>query len=481
MAKILVADDERAICDAFSDLLQCEGHTPLVASNGEQAIALTERERPSLVFLDVQMAGMNGLAVLADIRTRHPGIPVIVMTAYGTVHTAMEAMRLGAFDYLGKPVELSQIRALIKRALHRPASSMAVTSSPTPVEPGAEELVGCSAAMQEIFKLMGLLTTNDLTVLIVGESGVGKELVARGIHTHGIRRDRPFVAVNCAAIPELLMESELFGHEKGAFTGAGERRIGRCEAAADGTLFLDEISELPYPLQGKLLRVLQERSFERIGSNKLIPLRARIIAATNRNLASADEARPFRSDLYHRLNLVTLNIPPLRQRKEDVGALAGYFLARANAELGKQMQGLEAAALTRLEEHDWPGNVRELGHTIRRSVLIARGELLSVHDLGIEATTSGSAHPAPAASGLEDLRCAGRRALRALIEGEGDARLEGTAASTPYQILVNELEQTLVAEALRMTGANQVAASKLLGVNRTTLRKKIPSSGPNHD
>lgn len=469
MAKILIADDERAICQAFSELLQREGHTPLVVSNGEQALALADDERPALVFLDLRMPGRDGLAVLGDLRARHPEIPVIVMTAYGTMHTAMEAMRLGAFDYLGKPLELAQIRALIRRGLHRPDPS----ARPEPLAPpqaGPEELVGRSAAMQEIFKLMGLLTTNDFTVLITGESGVGKELVARGIHAHGNRRDRPFIAVNCAAIPDALMESELFGHEKGAFTGAGERRVGRFEAAGDGTLFLDEISELPYLLQGKLLRVLQERSFERIGSIKPIQLKARVIAATNRNLALEDSARPFRSDLYHRLNLVTLNIPPLRQRKEDIGALASYFLARANLELSKQLQGLEPAALVRLEEHDWPGNVRELGHTIRRSALTARGRLLSVHDLAFEKST-GSADPTAApASPLEELRRAGRRALREQVEADG-TRTE--TAGSPFQTIVSQLEQALVQEALRMSGDNQVAASRLLGLNRTTLRKKL--------
>src|SRR5262245_37543690 len=259
------------------------------------------------------MPGMNGLEVLRELTAREPELPVGLMTAYGTVDTAMEAMRLKAFDYLGKPVELKQLRKLLARALHRPHSP-AAAEVPAATAP-AEELIGRSAAMQEIFKLMSLLTSNDLTVLVCGESGAGKELVARGIHQHSARRSRPFVAVNCAAIPETLMESELFGHEKGAFTDARDTRVGRCEAAEDGTLFLDEIAELPLAVQGKLLRVLQERSFERVGSLTARPLRARVIAATNRELAAEVERGRFREDLYHRVNLVTLHIPPLRRRK----------------------------------------------------------------------------------------------------------------------------------------------------------------------
>jgi DNA-binding NtrC family response regulator len=280
VAKILIADDERAICAAFSELLLLEGHTPLVAATGDEALALVEREHPRLVFLDLKMPGMSGLEVLRELNARQPELPVVLMTAYGTVDTAMEAMRLKAFDYLGKPVELKQLRQLLARALHRPQPP-AESAAPAATTP-AEELIGRSAAMQELFKLMSLLTGNDLTVLVCGESGAGKELVARGIHRHGPRQSRPFVAVNCAAIPETLMESELFGHEKGAFTDARDTRVGRCEAAEDGTLFLDEIAELPLAVQGKLLRVLQERSFERVGSLTPRPLRARVIAATNR-------------------------------------------------------------------------------------------------------------------------------------------------------------------------------------------------------
>ena len=390
---------------------------------------------------------------------------MIVMTAYGTVKTAMEAMRLGAFDYLGKPIELSQIRSLLEKALHRPGVP-ARAAPPRPAQPQQHgELVGNSPAMQEIFKLMGLLTSNDLTVLITGESGVGKELAARSIHRHGPRSGSSFVAVNCAAIPETLIESELFGHEKGAFTGADSRRMGRCEAATDGTLFLDEIGELPFHLQSKLLRVLQERSFERIGSVQSIPLTARIIAATNRDLEELCRQGSFREDLYYRLKLVNLHIPPLRNRKEDIEVLAVHLLAQISHELGRHISGIEPEALDMLQRHAWPGNVRELEHTLKRAVLMARGSLLSVHDLALEVITgqeeTGQDGIAPI------LQQAARTALHRALEKAGPAE-EGV-----FHRLVAITEQALIDEALKRSKGNQVAASELLGLHRTTLRNKL--------
>jgi nitrogen regulation protein NR(I) len=465
MARILIADDERGICEAFADFLRLERHTPLIASSGEEALACVTADRPNVVFLDVQMPGIDGLEALRAIRERDPELPVIVMTAYGTVKTAMEAMQLGAFDYLGKPVDLSQIRRLIEKALHRPA------------EPGGEpcrpvasarqgELVGTSPAMQEIFKLMGLLTGNELTVLITGESGVGKELVARSIHNHGARKGGAFVAVNCAAIPETLIESELFGHEKGAFTGADSRRPGRCEAAAHGTLFLDEIGELPYHLQSKLLRVLQERSFERVGSVQPISLNARVIAATNRDLEQLCHQGSFREDLYYRLKLMNLHIPPLRNRREDIEVVAKHLLARINRELHRQISGIEPRALAMLQRHSWPGNVRELEHTLKRAVLMARGSLLSVHDLALDVKRMGS-EEAGQDTAVSILQQAARTALHRSLETA--ERVEESI----FHRLVSITEQAIINEALKLSKGNQVAASELLGLHRTTLRNKV--------
>ncbi len=465
MNKILVVDDEHAICQAFSKILQLEGHTSLIAANGNEALELARSERPDAVFMDIQMPGADGLTALEQLQAEFPDLPVIIMTAYGTIDTAMKAMQLGAFDYLGKPVELPQIRSLLARALHKPESTTDGSTPPSPAEQGT--LVGQSAPMQEVFKLMGLLARNDLTVLITGESGVGKELVAKGIHRYSNHREEPFVAINCAAIPEQLLESELFGHERGAFTGASERRIGHCEMAGEGVLFLDEISELPYPLQGKLLRVLQERSFERVGSSLSIPLKARIIAASNQNLEQEMKAGRFREDLYHRLNLVTLHIPPLRKREGDIKLLAHHFLQQANHELHKALQGIESDALELLRQHHWPGNVRELEHTIKRSVLQARGQVLSHHDLDLKCNK----HPLTAHDNSTEettyshLGSAARAALNQLCSDDQQ--------DAPFHRLVSFIEQELIDEALRLSEDNQVTASRLLGLHRSTLRKKM--------
>ena len=461
MAKVLIADDEHAICEAFSDMLRAEGHSPVVASSGEEALEKVAADIPDLVFLDVRMPGINGIQVLEKIHSEHPTLPVIVMTAYGTLQTAMDALSFKAFDYLGKPVDLARIRSLLKRALHKPSADTPSTQS-LPSAQEEEPMVGRSAAMQEIFKRMSMLTSNDLSVLITGESGVGKEVVANGIHDNSERRNQPFVAVNCAAIPEQLIESELFGHERGAFTDAREQRRGRFEAAGEGSLFLDEISELPYTLQSKLLRVLQERSFERVGSVSPINFKARLMAASNRDLKAEVEAGRFREDLYHRLNLVTLEIPPLRDRKEDIEALATFFLGHANPEIGRDIQGIEPAALAKLNRYDWPGNVRELEHAIKRSVLVARGPFLAAHDLELP-----DAAPTDANAGDE---AALKTAIRAALRDRLDT---GTGEGTVFQELVQLTEEELVAEALRITDGNQVAASRLLGLNRTTLRKKL--------
>jgi DNA-binding NtrC family response regulator len=467
MAKVLVADDERSICEAFGLLLEAEGHTALVASTGEEAMRLVSSARPDLVFLDVRMPDMDGIAVLKGIRQTDPTLPVIVMTAYGTLETAAEALRNDAFDYLGKPLDLSQIRQVVRRALHSPVPS----SQTTAVAPSADlrrpTLVGQSARMQELFKLIVMLADNDLTVLVQGESGVGKELVARAIHASGTRTQEPFVAVNCAAIPEPLIESELFGHERGAFTDAKAARTGRFEAAGRGTLLLDEISELPLHLQSKLLRVLQERTFERVGSLTSLPFRARLVCASNRDLASAVAAGAFREDLYHRVNTVTLQVPPLRERRDDIPELVQALVQRANREVGKAITSVEQPVLEKLKTRDWPGNVRELEHVIKRSVLVARGPVLTIHDLRFDSETPQT---------REDGKPAVERLLDALA-AQGALLVDAVARAEPdvaiHALAVERLEQALIRAALAATGGNQVAAARLLGISRSTLRSKL--------
>jgi DNA-binding NtrC family response regulator len=458
MARILVADDERGICDAFADFLAAEGHEAVVVSNGPDAVRAVREQAPAAAFMDVRMPGGDGLSALAEIHALAPEMPVIVLTAYGTLDTARRAIDLGAFDYLGKPVELKQVRTLLERALHEPDDA---TRTATAAESGETRLLGQSAVMQELFKKMALLADNDLAILVSGESGVGKELVARAIHDLGAQRDEPFVAVNCAAIPDTLMEAELFGNEAGAFTDAKSKRIGRFEAAGRGTLFLDEVSELPYHLQSKLLRVLQEHTFERLGSVRPIEFRARLVAASNRNLDAEVAAGRFRDDLYHRLNLASLVVPALRERENDVELLVGHFLAQANAQMGKQVAGIEAAALRRLKAHTWPGNVRELEHTIKRSVLAARGKTITVHDLELPEPTS-----AGAADGLRQTLDAEASKIVAFPDEYG-----GTGQL--YQHLMDAAGLAVIEAALRLTDGNQVAAARLLGINRSTLRKKL--------
>jgi DNA-binding NtrC family response regulator len=429
---------------------------------------LVRTERPDLVFVDVRMPGMDGLAVLKEIRQFDPSLPVVVMTAYGTLETAAEALRNEAFDYLGKPLDLGQIRQVLHRALHSPAPESQTTSVPIGAEPGPRPtLVGQSAPMQELFKLIVMLADNDLTALVQGESGVGKELVARAIHGSGARAREPFVAINCAAIPEQLIESELFGHERGAFTDAKAARIGRFEAAGQGTLFLDEISELPLHLQSKLLRVLQERSFERVGSHTPVPFRARLVCASNRDLSAAVAAGTFREDLYHRVNIVTLQVPPLRERREDIPELVQALIQRANREVGKSITSVEQAVLENFKARDWPGNVRELEHVISRSLLVARGPVLTIHDLGFN--PEGPAPADAGGSGLDGLL----RALDAQATRLVDAAVRGGTDIAVHELAINRLETALIRGALAATAGNQVAAARLLGISRSTLRSKL--------
>jgi DNA-binding NtrC family response regulator len=468
MARILVADDERSICDAFRVLLEAEGHTALVASTGAEALLLVREQQPDLVFVDVRMPGMGGLEVLKEIARTAPDLPVVVMTAYGTLETAAEALRNRAFDYLGKPLDLAQIRQVLRRALHRPSPAGATSPVSIEDEPDARpRLVGQSAGMQELFKLIVRLADNDLAVLVQGESGVGKELVARAIHDSGGRVREPFIAINCAAIPEQLIESELFGHERGAFTDAKSARPGRFEAAGAGTLFLDEISELPLHLQGKLLRVLQERTFERVGSVAPLPFRARLVCASNQDLAAAVAAGAFREDLYHRINTVTLRVPPLRERRDDIPELVKALVRRANREAGTAVTSVEQAAIERLKAHDWPGNVRELEQVVKRSVLAARGPVLTLHDLSIDQDPAALGAVRPEIERLTDVVAS---VAERLVEAAG--RADGTLPL--HEMAMQRLERALVEAAMKATGGNQVAAARLLGMNRSTFRTKLP-------
>ncbi|MDZ8221971.1 sigma-54 dependent transcriptional regulator [Nostoc sp. ChiVER01] len=385
MAKILIIDDEKALRQAMAQILKDEGHDVIEAGDGEQGLKMIQQDatsRPDLVFLDLKMPKTQGNAVLKALGSKTLfELPVIVMTAYGTSRTAIEAMQLGAYDYLTKPFDLEDLVNLAQKALaHSQASAEQIGEANIQNLGQPEELLGRSPKMAEVFKLIGRLAQGNTTVLIVGESGTGKELVASTLHNASPRSRGPLVKVNCAALPEHLLEAELFGHEKGAFTGANHLRIGRFEQANGGTIFLDEVGELSQIIQGKLLRVLQDKSFERLGSNQTKTVDVRILAATNRNLEQLVRLNQFREDLYYRFNVVRIELPPLRDRPEDLEQLTQHFLSSIALRNGIKNLAITSTALEKLRDYAWPGNVRELQNTLERAAVFSGGRtILSEH------------------------------------------------------------------------------------------------------
>src|SRR6516162_4176371 len=378
MNKLLLIDDEADVQYSFQRIFDSPEIELITASSGEDALRLLPKVKPDLVIMDVRMGGLSGLETLRRMRASNPKLLVILMTAYGTTQTAIEAMKLGAYDYLLKPFDVPKLKELVFNALKAARDMKQVVSYQPLLESEDYELgiVGRSEPMQQVFKLIGQLAASDATALITGESGTGKELVARAIYHHSNRSQQPFLAVNCAAIPEQLLESELFGHERGAFTGATLQRIGKFEQCNRGTIFLDEIGDMTPATQTKILRVLQAGTFERVGGNTPIQADVRIIAATNRALEQAVAARQFREDLFYRLNVVRIHIPPLRDRREDVRLLVNYFLKRFAKDQPGPPRSIAPGALKALEKYHWPGNVRELENVIRRALVMAKGEAL---------------------------------------------------------------------------------------------------------
>jgi two-component system nitrogen regulation response regulator GlnG len=411
------------------------------------------------------MPGLSGLELLDRVKALGSDVAVVIITAQNTFENAVEAMKRGALDYLVKPFGVAEVKALVgkaqrARALEREMHDLRREVSRRTV-PG-DRLVGKSPALLEIFKSVGRVAARDVSVLITGESGTGKELVARAIHAASRRADGPFVAVNTAAIPRELLESELFGHERGAFTGAVESRIGRFRQASGGTLFLDEIGDMPLDLQAKLLRVLQDREVTPVGGRRPEPVDARIVAATHRDLDAAVAEGSFREDLLYRLRVVPLHLPPLRERRDDIPALAEHFVGRYAEELGSGVRALAEETLRRLLAHDWPGNVRELENAIKRALVLASGEVLLPEDFDFLVERPG--RPAPGAD------------LRALVEREARRAMEVGDASV-YRSVLEQVERPLIETALARTGGNQIRAASLLGINRNTLRKKIAELG----
>ncbi len=393
-AKILIVDDDDKIAFAFREVLKKEGYKSVVAQNGEEGLGKVAAMSPDVVFMDITMPKLDGLDALRRIKEQNPFIPVIIITGYGTMQTAVKAMQLGAFEYLTKPLDVDKIRDVTQRALASTRSSMVAAEQRASFKADIVhryELVGNSSAMQEIYKIIGSISTtpNHTSVLIIGESGTGKELVARAIHSNSANAAEPFVGINCTVLPETLLESELFGYEKGAFTGAGERKLGKFELARGGTIFLDEIGNLSPHLQQKLLRVLQEREFDRVGGNEPIRVEGRFIAATNQDIEREVKKGTFREDLFYRLNVVAIHVPSLRERTTDISLLANYFLSRYNDQLKKSVKGFSDEAMALLQGYAYPGNVRELENLTERAVMLTRGEVILPDALG-EITASDS-------------------------------------------------------------------------------------------
>jgi DNA-binding NtrC family response regulator len=456
MNKILLVDDERNVHYSLQRALG-EAFRIISAFSGEEALRKLTAEKPHLILLDVKLPGADGLETLQRIKAMDRDVPVILLTAYGTTETAIAAMKHGAYDYLLKPVDIDSLRGIMTKALHLRALTEQVDTLPLPESTQATPLLGRSAAMQDLYKMIGRVAPTDTTVLIAGESGTGKELVARAIHQHSLRADGSWVALNCAAIPEPLLESELFGHEKGAFTGAIERKPGSFEEASGGTLFLDEAGELPLAVQAKLLRALQEREIRRLGGRESLPIDVRIIAATNRDLESAVARGEFREDLYYRLNVIHLHLPPLRARQEDIPLLAQHFLTRYSRELERPIGGFAPEALDALAAHAWPGNVRELENTIKQALMTCRGYLITVEDLRLGERSVPRTPQAPQRDPLD----------------EGLEQMLLTHAGQAY----HRVEDRLIRKALELTKHNQVRAAHLLGITRNILRHRMKQFG----
>jgi len=466
MATILIIDDDDQLRKSFQKLLSEEGYTAEGAASGEAGLEIIKEGIPDLVIVDIRLPGMNGLETFQAVHRVEPKLPVIIMTAYGTTETAIEATKMGAFDYILKPFEIPNMLVVIKQALEAGRFMRTpVQMDGSPDEATREAIVGHSKPMQDVYKAIGRVATTDATVLIRGESGTGKELVARAIYQHSTRAEKPFLVINCVAIPENLLESELFGYEKGAFTGAAHRRMGKIEQAHGGTVFLDEIGDMPFSIQSKILRLLQEKSIERLGGRQPIPVDVRIIAATNRDLEAALAEGRFREDLYYRLKVVTISLPPLRERQDDIPLLTDFFLSRYALELDMDNPGITRDAVATFNSNQWPGNVRELANTIQKALIFSRGAPIQAGDV-VQALSGEKVTRESDSQTAEDII---RRWMRtSMTTQEGEATFEK---------IMDRFAGIVIGEALNLTGGNRSQAAKLLGLSRPTLHSKIEKYG----
>jgi DNA-binding NtrC family response regulator len=458
---ILVADPDSDFLEWIQRQLETPSTRVMLATTADEALKMFARVEPDLLISETHLSPFSGLELLVKVRQRSPNAIVVLTSSLGTTQAVIEAMRLGAFDFIRKETLPFNLKVVVDAGLKAQAEMKAATATKAAltVEEHQDSIVGKSAAMQQVFKMVGRVSHSDAPVMITGESGTGKELVARAIHHYSPRSGKTFVAINCAAIPEHLLESELFGHEKGSFTGAAGMRIGRFEQCHGGTLFLDEIGDMPLQLQSKILRVLQEGEFSRVGGNDTLKSDVRIVAATNKNLESEVSERRFREDLFYRLNVVRIQLPPLRQRIEDVQPLAEYFLQKVAAQKRLPRLALSQEAVRVLEAYPWPGNVRELENTLQRAVVLAAGDILLPKDLPL-GTAGTSESPAGTPAGAVTTE----EAIEVLLKA---------AQADPNVQLLPWLEREFTVHAMKITRGNQVRAAKLLGITRATLRKRL--------
>jgi len=460
MPRILVIDDDAAVCETLKLCLKEEGYTVDTAQSGTDGLNKYVSNPADVVILDIRLPDVDGFLVLEDLKEENENIKVIMITAYYDMETTINAMKAGAFDYLHKPLDIDELDAAIKRALKSLEMEKKMEGLKTLPSRNfrAGDIIGTSNEMREIFKTIGIVSQSRTTVLIQGESGTGKELIAKVIHQN-TSPDDPFIAVNCSAIVETLLESELFGHEKGSFTGAIARKLGKFELARYGTVFLDEISEMSLNLQAKLLRVLQELEFERVGGKDKIKVNARIMTATNKDLKTLVKEGKFRDDLFYRLNIVAINIPPLRSRKQDIPPLIDYLLAKINLDLQKKVIGVSDEVMERFTNYDWPGNVRELENLLLRACVIAKGQVLGKNDF-------------PELGSEEDVNT-----LRS-TQGNADGIEEIFKASGPEKLLtLDEVEDRYIRKIIREAGKNKGEICEILGISRPTFERKLEKYG----
>lgn len=467
---ILIVDPETDFLEWVQHQLETPTTRVMTAINAEEGYKTFCREDPDLLIAETHLAPFSGMELLVKVRQRDPNAIVVLTSAFGTTQAVIESMRLGAFDFIRRETLPFNLKIVVDAALKAQAEMKSATAfkPQLTVEQHQESIVGKSPAIQQVFKMIGRVSHSEAPVMISGESGSGKELVARAIHHYSQRSSKSFLAINCAAIPEQLLESELFGHEKGAFTGATTQRIGRFEQSHAGTLFLDEIGDMPLPLQSKILRVLQDGHFSRVGGNETLRSDVRIIAATNKNLEQEVTERRFREDLFYRLNVLRIQLPPLRQRVEDIRLLAEYFVQKVATQKHLPRLQLSEEAARVLESYSWPGNVRELENTIQRACVLATSEILLPKDLPMGGAQNRDALTTPAESGLTDVALTTEAAIEVLLKA---------AQRDPNVQLLPWLEREFTLYAMKATRGNQVRAAKLLGVTRATLRKRIERFG----